>query len=523
MHTQRLLFLSTIGLFTLIIAGCGSQSPRGIAAADQAITSASMKRHLFFLASDSLKGRNTPSPELDTAASYIAAVFARAGLRPINGSYFQTFPLNRVSLGDTNTFELMKDGQRTPYDIRDDFTPFDMTGDKDASGDVVFAGYGITAPEYSYDDYAGLDVKGKVVFVLRHEPGEEDSTSVFKGKRETEYANVAKKVRIAIDHGAVAVLVATDPLNHTLLSPRGFPWPSLSKIIPPDALPYTLAAEESEKIPVIHVGPKVIEALFGSIDSLRSLQASIDSSVRPRSFPLKGWTARVHTSTRTSHVETRNVVGLVEGRDSVLKKEVVVIGAHYDHVGYKKNHAPGEDYIFNGADDNASGTTAVLGVAEAFAQAGERPRRSVLLMAFAGEEKGLFGSEYYNRKPLIPLSSTVGMLNMDMVGRNSEDSLLLIGTESSPAMTRLTHEENNAVGFILVEKKLAAGGSDHQSFSKRNIPVIFYHSDLHPDYHQVSDNPETINFDKVAKVARLVYRTAWRVANEEPQQSQSTH
>jgi hypothetical protein len=498
-----------------VFSGCASSVNRGAMLGEQVITADLVHAHLTYLASDTLKGRNTPSPGLDSAAAYIASVFREAGLKPVNGTYFESFALNRISLGDTNALQITSGGVTRSFAIKDDFTPFDMTGDRLSSGDVVFAGYGITAPELKYDDYQGIDVKGKIVFVLRHEPGEEDSSSVFKGKLATDYSNVNTKVRIAVEHGAVAVLVATDPLNHTMLTARGFPWPSLSKFIPKDALPYTLAAEESEKIPVAHVGPKVIETLFGSVDSLRALQASIDRTVAPRSFALKGTSASVRTTTVIDRAETRNVVGLIEGRDPALKDQLVILGAHYDHVGYKKEHAPGEDYIFNGADDNASGTTAVLGIAAAFGAADQRPRRSVLFIAFAGEEKGLFGSEYYSRKPLFPLNKTIAMLNMDMVGRNSVDSLSLIGGGKESAINRLTREENEGIGFVLVDELLSGGGSDHQSFSKRNVPVLFYHSGLHRDYHQVSDHAEAIDMNKVARVARLVYRTAWRLADDE--------
>jgi hypothetical protein len=504
------LFVLVAGVF---LSSCSSRVTRNAISGEQAITPDLVRAHLMFLASDSLKGRNTPSPELDTAAAYIASVFQKAGLKPVNGSYFEPFTLNRISLGDTNTLRILAGGTSHTFALKDDFVPFDMTGDRISTGDVVFAGYGITAPELKYDDYEGLDVKGKIVFVLRHEPGEEDSTSVFKGKFATEYSNVSKKVRIALDHGAIGVLVATDPLNHTMLTPRGFPWPSLSRFLPKDALPFTLAAEESEKIPVVHVGPRVIEALLGSVDSLRSLQGLIDRNVTPKSFPLKGVSASVKTSTQIDHAETKNVVGLIEGRDPAVRDQIVVLGAHYDHVGYKKEHAPGEDYIFNGADDNASGTTTVLGVAAAFGAAQEHPRRSVLLMTFAGEEKGLFGSEYYARTPLFPLSKTTAMLNMDMVGRNAEDSLTLIGGGPESVIEKITREENESIGFVLVDELLTSGGSDHQSFSKRSVPVLFYHSGLHPDYHKVTDHAEAINMNKVAKVARLVYRTAWRLAD----------
>lgn len=197
-----------------------------------------------------------------------------------------------------------------------------------------------------------------------------------------------------------------------------------------------------------------------------------------------------------------------------MKNQIVVVGAHYDHVGYKKQHAEGEDYIYNGADDNASGACALMGVAAGLGALQERPKRSILLIAFAGEEKGLFGSEFYVRHSFFPLDSTVAMLNMDMVGRNGEDSLYLIGAGSSPDLAEIAREENARVGFVLTDEALSFGGSDHMSFQKRNIPSLFFHSGLHPQYHQVSDSPDLINIAKLTNVARLAFLTAVRVAND---------
>jgi hypothetical protein len=501
-------------MLLILLGGCGRGVDRSSPAAFQAITAEEMHRHLFYLASDSLKGRNTPSPELDTAAAYIARQFSLAGVLPVHGSYFQRVNLNIVNLGEHNGLRIRRGGKEAEFEIKADFTPFDITASREVRAPVVFAGYGITAPEYHYDDYALLDVKGKIVFVLRHEPGEEDSSSVFKGKLPTDYSNVSTKVRIAVEHGAVGVLVATDPLNHESLAPRGFPWPSLSRTIPRDALPITLGADERTKVPVVHVGEAVMELLFGSVDSLRALQRSIDDAVSPHSFAIAGSEGWIQTSTEIKEMPSRNVVGSIEGSDPVLKDEVVVVGAHYDHLGYKKEHAAGEDYVYNGADDNASGTCALLGVAEGFGAFAERPKRSVLLIAFCGEEKGLLGSEYYARNPLFPLEKTVAMLNMDMVGRNAEDTLFLIGSESSPELATIARQEDSLVGFVLVDEALSTGGSDHMSFMKRNVPSLFFHSGLHPDYHTVRDNPDRMNTRKIARTSRLAYLTALHLAND---------
>jgi hypothetical protein len=500
-------------ILTAILLGCLHTADRTPVALDR-IREADVRRNLFFLASDSLKGRNTPSPELDSAAAYIAREFARSGLRPVDGSYFQRVPLNITGLGEPNALRVRSASGEKSYEIKTDYTPFAMTASREVRAPIVFAGYGITAPEYKYDDYSGIDVKGKIVFVLRHEPGEEDSLSVFNGAKPIEFSRVETKVRIAIEHGAVGVMLATDPLNHTSLVPRGFPWPSLSRIIPKDALPLTLGADESSKIPVIHVGEAVIAQLFGSVESLKAVQARIDSSVAPHSFLITDAEADIRTTTEVKVMYANNVVGVLPGYDPVFRQEVVVIGAHYDHVGQKKEHAPGERYIYNGADDNASGTCAVLGVASALGGLPVTPRRTILCITFAGEEKGLFGSEYYVRNPLFPLKNTVAMLNMDMVGRNGVDTLLLVGSALSPDIARIVREEDARVGFVLVDYVLRNAGSDHMSFMKHNIPNLFFHSGDHAEVHTVNDRPELINTLKIARAAELAFLTAYHIAND---------
>jgi hypothetical protein len=498
-----------------LLCGCSHTGGQWPARALGRITPEDVHRNIFYLASDTMKGRNTPSPELDTAAAYIAREFALDGLRPVNGSYFQRVLLNIVGLGEPNALRVRSGSAEKSYEIKTDFSPFEMTSNGSVRGPVVFAGYGITAPQYHYDDYAGIDVKGKIVFLLRHEPGEEDSTSVFLGTAPTEYSSVETKVRIAMEHGAVGVMVATDPLNHSSLAPRGFPWPSLSHFIPKDALPLALGQEESGKVPVMHVGEGVIAQLFGSVDSLRALQRKIDERLVPHSYSIAGAEAFLQTSTEIREMSASNVVGMLPGNDPALKSETVIVGAHYDHVGYMKQHAPGARYIFNGADDNASGTCALLEIAAALGGLPSSPRRTILCIAFAGEEKGLFGSEYYARHPLFPLKSTVAMLNMDMVGMNGVDTLFLIGSEGSPDIARIAREEDARVGFVLLDQKEPMGtGSDHMTFMKRNIPDLFFHSGLESVYHTVNDRPELIDTRKVARAASLVFLTAYHIAND---------
>ena len=492
------------------------QNPTPPREALEAIRATDIRQHINFLASDSLKGRDTPSPELERAGEYIAAEFKRLGLKPMQGSYFNNFNLSIIRLGQENALTVTTGEREVAYTIKQDFMPFDMTASELVAAPLVFAGYGITAPEYNYDDYAGLDVKGKIVLALRHEPGEKDPASPFAGEKETSHSQVSTKVQNAIEHGAVGLLIVTDPANHRSLTPRGFPWPSLFDGIPDDALPLTLALAEKEKIPVVQVGETVIQQIAGSVDTLRSWQQKIDRTRQPQSKALANVQVKLQTTTEATLQPTRNVIGLIEGADPKLKNELVVIGAHYDHVGYKKQHGEGEDYIFNGADDNASGTSAVLVIAKAFSASKKKPKRSVLLMTFAGEEKGLFGSRAYVEQPLWALDNTVAMLNLDMVGRNAPDSVSVGGLTRSPDLIKINEEENQSIGFKLdysIERY--HNRSDQYNFARKKIPFLFYFTGEHPDYHQVSDNPEKINETKIARIATLAFRVAWRVANSD--------
>ncbi|MDZ7343023.1 MAG: M20/M25/M40 family metallo-hydrolase [candidate division KSB1 bacterium] len=510
---NRLLFL--VATISLSVIGSKKNSPPPREALD-AIRPSDIRQHIEFLASDSLKGRDTPSPELDRAAQYIADEFKRHGIKPVKESYFHAFHVSKVRLGDENRLALTKRGQEQAFAIKKDFMPFDMTASASVTAPLVFAGYGITAPEYGYDDYAGLEANGKIVLVMRHEPGEKDPASPFDGERATEYSQVSWKVQNAIDRGAVGLLVIQDPLNHRSLAPRGFPWPSLYEGIPDEALPLTLTLTEKEKIPVVQIGETVVEHLLGSVDTLRHWQQQIDRTFTPKPVVLADIAVTVQTTTDATLLPTRNVVGLVEGSDVKLKSELVVIGAHYDHVGYLKQHRPGQDYIYNGADDNASGTSAVLAIAKAFGAAKQKPKRSVLLMAFAGEEKGLYGSRAYVESPLFPLENTVAMLNLDMVGRNAPDSVSVGGVSRSPDLIHINEQENREVGLTLdYSVEGYHNRSDHYNFARKKIPFLFYFTGLHEDYHQVSDHADKINEEKIARIATLAFRVAWRAANTE--------
>ena len=501
-------------LYSLLMVPGYSPAQKPDKHALKSITPALMKEYIGFLASDALAGRNTPSPGLDTAAAFIARTFRANNVAPLNGNYFQPFYLCKTDLDTGCYLQIVKEGKISDIPLKTGFIPYYLSNSKVFTGEAVFAGYGITAPEYQYDDYAGLDVKNKAVLVFRHEPCDNDSGSFFEGREPTRYSGVIYKQETAEKQGAGALLVVSEPGAYPSLKPRGYIWPSLSKNFPADAAPYTLCDNENKDIPAIQIGAEAIKSIFGSIDSLRSLQTRIDKSRSPHPLQLPGVEIRLKINARNDQRQVVNVVGYLEGSDPVLKNEIVVIGAHYDHVGINDLKKTGEDNIFNGADDNASGTSGVMALARAFAMSKNKPRRSMLFLLFAGEEKGLYGSAVYTAHPLLPLEKTVAMLNLDMIGRNSPKTLYLVGASTSPNIAAITKKENRKTGFKLIDDNSVMGGSDHYNFFEKDIPFMFYFTGLHKDYHQVGDNPDKINYEKAARVTRLVYLTAWHIANE---------
>ncbi len=512
---NKLLFMiSLVGIY-INIAGFLWWEPAPPKSALRAIDVEEARNNVYFLAADSLMGRNTPSPGLDLAADFIAAKFKAYGLLPVNGSYFQEVRLHRVSLGDSNQVVITgKDGKQYDLPLKKEFIPFEMTANKQVTGEIVFAGYGITAPELAYDDYANLDVTGKIVVVVKDAPRQFDPESPFYIKKELIVNKLSEKVRNAIEHGAVGLLIVTNPQNSKILKPSGFPWPSLHKNFPADAIPLTLGTTEKKKIPVVHIGEQAVKLLFGSVENFTEIIQKIDSTQTTNSYPISNNQAMMKTSTRTEVLLTKNVVAFWPGTDEKLKDEVVIIGGHYDHLGFRKKTSAGQDSIYNGADDNASGTAGVMLIARAFAASDKKPRRSLLFMAFTGEEKMLWGSEAYTEQPLFPIEKTVAMLNLDMIGRGHVDSLYLYGARRSLEMNKIAKKENRQAHFTIIpERSNVLSGSDHVNFGRKNIPVLFFHSGVHGDYHQVGDHAEKINYEKLCRISQYCFRIAWNLAN----------
>lgn len=478
------------------------------------ISETSVKEYIDYLASDKMRGRSAPSYELNKSADYIADKFKNFGVKPINNSYFQKVPFCAADIiPEKTTFQLLKSSKKYEFELKENFTPLFNSASNRAKGELVFAGYGITAPEYNYDDYKDIDVKDKVVLILTAEPRQNDTTStVFEGTKSTKHSALDEaKIRNAAQHGAAGVLLVTDPLYNLAITARGHLWSSLyMKGMPPM---YTVCNDKEEYIPAAQINREVVNQLFGSVDSLKTLQKDIDDNLRPNSFIIPETTVDLSVAIDKNFFPSRNIVGWIKGSDPELKNEFVIIGAHYDHIGVSPRPNNENDSIMNGADDNASGTAAVMAVANAFA-AGKKPARSVVFLLFTAEERGLVGSQFYTDNPLFPLDKTVAMINMDMVGRNGTDSVYVVGKQYNPDLAKLVNAEIPKNGLKEVEMQMDLyQSSDYYPFYKKGISAIGLTSGLHKDYHQVSDNPDKINHTKVRKISQLVYNVAWQIAN----------
>lgn len=467
-------------------------------------------RHIEVLAADSMKGRDTPSRELELSAEYIASQFRAFGLEPIGGSYFHRYNLERIDLRLPCTLTLTRGDRRLEATVKADFMPFEETGEgKITDAPVVFAGFGITAPEYSYDDYASINARGSVVMILRGEP-ESNDTSKFRGRQYTWHSSLRMKIENARKHGAVGMMVIDAIRTERMPFVTGYPWASLAGNARRDSRPLQLP-DTTRSVPCLHVGERIAKFLFDSVGAVRERTLEFDSTMTPASFVVAGARMSCSVSISREQVPVRNVHARLPGAG--IPHEYAVVGAHYDHIGVGKvNSDP--DTVFNGADDNASGTTGLLLAAEALATSAQRPDRSVVFVAFSGEEKGLYGSRAYVEESPLPLDSCVAMINMDMIGRCENNKLSIGGYERCPDMIEINKEENDALDrpmSLAYDIERYFFRSDQASFARRRIPVIFFFTGEHADYHKLSDHIEKINLEDLSNIARLATRVTWRV------------
>jgi len=443
------------------------------------------------LADPALEGRGVGTEGLERAAARIEGWMSGLGLVPAgdDGGWSQWFEVT-TGAAVTQPTSLALGGRVIGAGA--DFQPLGFSTSGTLTAPVVFAGYGITAPGYDYDDYAGLDARGRIVLVLTNEPGELDSTSRFDGSVNTPFAELRTKAINAREHGAAGLLVVNGPRHHAgepVRAPRA------------DGQGYMTSG-----LAAGWVSDSLGEALLsGAGTTLLAAQTAIDSAGRPRSLALADSVTLTVTLERT-RARIRNVVGRLPGRDTT---RALVVGAHFDHLGFggERSLSPDQRVPHPGADDNASGTAALLGVARRLAERvrhGWRPEHDILFTAFTGEEMGIVGSAHFVDQPPRPLERVEAMLNMDMVGRLRDDKLMVMGTGTAAEFPDLVANVNRAAGgFDLKPTGDGYGPSDHTSFYKRQVPVLMLFTGAHTDYHSPRDTWDRINGPGLSRVTRF--------------------
>jgi hypothetical protein len=542
-----------------------------------AITEGDLRHDLSYIASDNLEGRMSLQPGDEAAVKWIADQFASAGLAPAatdaqgKPSFIQAVPLMEYRPDRSQTtVKMIRGGKETLWKA-----PTVMGGfrhEVNLAAPVVFAGYGISAPELGYDDYKGLDASGKIVLVFDHEPQEDDPGSIFNGRGNTRYATTRVKLLNAQKHGAVALLLVAEPnrkhpTNAERMARIGG---SITRTVP---LPLQSISDDEVQIPSLVVQDEVADALLSAVaenktgkEEASSLQAAMDANLSAQGRALPDTTVAMHLVNSTERSGTSwNVAGLLKGSDPGLSAETILITAHHDHDGVapcppadpgraeaKADPQAGPVAVdekgatvppgsrctmtWHGADDNGSGTVGVVELARAFASNPERPRRSILFVVFAAEERGLLGAYYMAQHPLRPLATTRAQINFDMIGRDEKPSrqtdglieippdtsnhLNLIGAPYSPDYERVVKQENTKVGLVLDDRfdhdsvLNVFFRSDQFPFVLHDIPALWWFTGFHPDYHHVTDTVEKIDFAKMKKILDLAYLSGWRFAND---------
>lgn len=510
-YSRALFFASALTLAQLSLAA----DPAASYGNAEAITAERLRAHLEFIAADELEGRDTPSRGLNTAAKYIAAHLKLWGLKPggDNGTFFQKIPLE-APVFDAAKSTLQIDGRTLKPG--EDFTASRFSGD--ATGELVFMGDGYHIPDGADDPYSKVDAKGKILVVISAQPKGMSFQDIRAGKAMRPQES-AQKFGAA---GLITLSTVDDERwtrsgGNTGRGRGGGPQPVGS-------------GSDDPSIPSITVRAKAMADLLGTTAEQIEKMATDREPGAPRAL---GKQAQLKIQVNKNLVYTQNVIAIYEGSDSKLKNEFVSVGAHYDHVGVREGEG---DTVYNGADDDGSGTVALLEMAHAFATGKQKPKRSIIFIWHAGEEKGMWGSEHFVNNPSVPLESIIANLNMDMIGRSKAagddrpanaklsgpDAVYLVGTtRMSSELGALAKRVNDRVYKIqydytyddLKHPERIFFRSDHYSYAMKGIPILFWFNGVSEHYHQVTDHVDTIDFRKIERVGRTVFATAWDLAN----------
>ncbi|MFO0840981.1 MAG: M28 family peptidase [Gemmataceae bacterium] len=461
-----------------------------------------MRKDIFFLASPQCEGRGATTKGLKRAGDYIAAEFKRIGLKPgYQGGYFQPYAI----AGAVGSLELVgPQGQKITLKQGAQFIPLGHDQKGVAAGPLVFAGYGVSCSDPEYDDYAGLDVKGKVVVLLRDTPR---SAPTGRTKEMVEAASFSAKLTLAKKRGAAGALFVNDA-------------DTAADGDAPADFSFAPVMRGGSHIPAATMRRDLLDRMLPPNLQLGAIEKAIDHDLKPRSRELPGWSARLAVERKADAIPLRNVVGVLDG-SGPLANETVVVGAHYDHLGYggPSSNAPSKKRAIHlGADDNGSGTTAMMELARRFADQRQRQGRRLVFIAFSGEELGLFGSAHYCKEPVFPLADTASMFNLDMVGRLTKDKetgldrVLTEGHGTAKGFKELIDGQAKKRGFLLKSQESGFGPSDHASFCGKKVPVLFVWTGVHEDYHKPSDTADKINLEGMRRVVDMGEEIVERLA-----------
>ncbi len=457
---------------------------------------AKLQTHVKYLASDELEGRGSGSAGNRKAAEYIAGFFKQNSIPPLGSSYFQEFNVpTAITLADGNKFGLEITVQQigVPIDqakpvkvnwkVGNEYTPLSFSENGTATGKLLFAGYGITAPDLQYDDYAGIDVKGNFIIVIRGTPDGDDNHGKFSS-----FSSLRSKMLTAREKGAAGII---------FISPAGDGADSLMEL--------TMGtADKNSGLIALHAKRMAASKLFPRDRALVAADAQILKTKKPNSFEIQNLKLTVTVQLTRVESPTSNVIAVVRGTNPALANEYIVAGAHYDHLGWGEEgtlYAGKEKKIHYGADDNASGTSGIMELAAIIAH--NPVERPVVFMLFSGEEHGLLGSAHYIKNPLIPLENTVCMFNMDMIGRLKDNKINVQGVGTSSRWQNLIDSLGKVYSFTISTAADGFGPSDHSSFYSKDRPVLFIFTGLHSDYHRPTDTWDKINYEGEASVVRF--------------------
>jgi len=492
-------------LLSAALAQAGDPAPA------PAITSAELLGHVQRLASDAWEGRGSGTEGERQATQYIADCFRLLDLEPAGegGTYFQPVRMPAgIVVDPASTLALLGGPAPAPLALGREWTAFSASASGEVEADLVFAGYGITAPREGYDDYAGLDVKGKIVVVFRHAP---HGTAFWDGPQaRMRHAPFRAKLKEATDRGAAALVVVNDPFH--------FPGPGAGdRGGRPDELERGSIGGAQSAIPFVHLTLTAARGLFPAAFGAtpEALEAAIHKGAAPAPASRAGRArARLSLAIERKEIEGRNVCALLPAGAPDATDEVVVIGAHHDHLGKGggfgslARSAEERTQIHNGADDNASGTSGLLEAAAYLAARQGELRRSILFLTFTGEERGLLGSRHWVEHPTLPLEHVAAMLNMDMIGRLGGRKLFIGGVKTSPAFAPLLEARAKEVGLDVVFGDGGRAPSDNSSFYDKGVPVLFFFSGMHEDYHRPSDDVDKLDLEGMREIAFLCALTA---------------